>query len=170
SRPMSIPPATITFSAVKSEADWQAAYAIRTAVFVEEQDCPVDEEFDAFDGLDADCEHILGRAGDEPAATARWRVVDKPEGRFAKLERFAILAEFRGGGAGRRLVGDVLDRARAAGHRRFLVHAQAHLQRFYESFGFAVVGEGFREAGIPHVRMTLVESPVGSVDAPTGSS
>jgi len=35
------------------------------------------------------------------------------------------------------------------------IQAQAYLQRFYESFGFGVVGEPYLEDNIPHVDMLL---------------
>ena len=149
------PRSLLRFTSADTDDAWRAVQAIRTKVFVEEQACPVDEEFD---GLDADAHQVLGFVGDHAIATARWREVEKHGVRYAKLERFAVLAAHRGGGTGRRLVADVIERARAAGHDRFLVHAQAHLQGFYESFGFAAEGERFEEAGIPHVRMTLTDS------------
>lgn len=153
------PAPVVRFVPVETEDDWDVAKAIRVRVFVEEQDCPFDEEFDEFD---AEARHVLALVDGLPVATARWRVVDKAlaghgKGPTAKLERFAVLPEHRGGGLGRRLVAHVIESARAACHRRLLLHAQAHLRRFYESFGFAVEGERFEEAGIPHVLMTRVD-------------
>lgn len=139
----------------ESAADWQRVVAIRTRVFVEGQDCPPEEEFD---GLDPHCRHVLAWLGGEPVGTARWREVTTPDGRpAAKLERFAVLPEHQGKGYGRALVAHLLDEARAAGHRSFILHAQAHLERFYAGFGFERRGEGFIEAGIPHVRMVREE-------------
>ena len=34
-----------------------------------------------------------------------------------------------------------------------VLHAQAHLARWYARFGFSVVGDVFDEDGIPHVPM-----------------
>lgn len=124
--------------------------AIRRRVFVEEQACPPEEEFD---GLDSQCRHVLGWIGGMAVATARWREVPWEGGRAAKLERFAVLPEHRGGGRGRALVAWVIADARAAGHAVLVLHAQAHLERFYAGFGFETRGEGFVEAGIPHVLM-----------------
>jgi predicted GNAT family N-acyltransferase len=136
-------------------ADRQHVVAIRTRVFVEGQDCPPEEEFD---GLDPHCRHVLAWLGGEPVGTARWREVTTPDGRrSAKLERFAVLPEHQGRGHGRALVAHLLDEARAAGHRCFVLHAQAHLEGFYAGFGFERRGEGFIEAGIPHVRMVREE-------------
>lgn len=139
---------------VTGEEDWRAAVAIRRRVFVDGQDCPEEEEFD---GLDPGCRQLLGRVSGEPVATARWRVVRWGGGSAAKLERFAVLAEHRGRGHGRRLVAAALADARRAGHRSFVLHAQAHLEGFYRELGFTPVGERFVEAGIPHLAMMRVE-------------
>jgi predicted GNAT family N-acyltransferase len=135
---------------VENEADWAAARAIRQRVFVEEQACPPEEEWDEHD---ATARHLLGLVGEAPAACSRWRVVDYAGGPVAKLERFAVLPEFRGAGHGRQMVEAAMADAQRAGHERFAMHAQAHLERFYASLGFRTEGEGFMEAGIPHVKM-----------------
>lgn len=135
---------------VESEAEWAQAKAIRRRVFIEEQDCPPEEEWD---GLDETSRHVLGLVDDESVATARWRTVPYDEALAAKLERFAVLQPHRGRGYGRQLVRYVLDDARRAGFTTFVLHAQAHLEDFYASFGFERVGAPFEEAGIPHVKM-----------------
>lgn len=135
---------------VSTEAEWQAARAIRHRVFIEEQACPPEEEWD---GHDATSQHALGLVEDEPAATARWRTVTHDGRAVAKLERFAVLPEHRGRGYGRALVQHVLKEAQQAGFRTFYLHAQAHLEDFYASFGFKREGEPFDEAGILHVAM-----------------
>ncbi|MEO1477722.1 MAG: GNAT family N-acetyltransferase [Bacteroidota bacterium] len=132
---------------------WDAARQIRHAVFVVEQACPPEEEWDAFD---FEATHLLGVLDDEPVATARWRTVETADGPTAKLERFAVLASHRGRGLGRGLVAQTLADAEAAGHRRFAMHAQAHLADFYTSMGFQRVGSEFDEVGIPHITMVLV--------------
>ena len=140
-----------------TDADWQAVRTLREAVFVREQACPPEDEWDAHDAPDArgvSVHHLLGTVGGEPAACARWRPV---AGGAAKLERFAVQKSFRGAGLGRALVAETLARARAAGHTRFALHAQAHLEGFYASFGFVAVGAPFDEAGIEHVKMTLAD-------------
>lgn len=135
---------------VESEAEWRQAKAIRRRVFIEEQDCPPEEEWD---GLDAVSRHVLGLVDGTPVATARWRTVPYREELVAKLERFAVLPAHRGNGYGRQLVSYVLRDARRAGFDTFVLHAQAHLESFYASFGFERVGEPFAEAGILHVKM-----------------
>ncbi|MFP4228040.1 MAG: GNAT family N-acetyltransferase [Salinivenus sp.] len=135
---------------VRTDADWQAARRIRKRVFIDEQDCPPDEEWD---GHDATSRHVLGRVDGTAVATARWRTVSHNEEIVAKLERFAVLPDARGQGYGSRLVEYVLADARRAGFETFLVHAQAHLEGWYAEHGFESTGRMFEEVGIPHVEM-----------------
>jgi predicted GNAT family N-acyltransferase len=120
--------------------------ALRRAVFVDELGVPRDVDDD---GRDEGCTHFLAWVNGVPIATARMREVDGA----AKGERLAVLEDFRGHGAGRILM-DVLEaNARAAGLRTVLVHAQEPVVPFYERLGYAVCGERFVEAGIPHLPM-----------------
>lgn len=50
------------------EAEWAVCYAIRTAVFVDEQGVPLDEELDAHD---AQATHLLARVEGRPVGTLR---------------------------------------------------------------------------------------------------
>ena len=141
---------------VTTEADWLAAQRIRQRVFVEEQACPPEEEWDAYDTPDArgvTCHHLLGIVNDAPVAVARWRPVAVGDERMAKLERFAVMPTHRGCGYGRAMISAALDDASAAGFDAFVLHAQAHLEGLYASFGFRPVGAPFEEAGIPHIKM-----------------
>jgi predicted GNAT family N-acyltransferase len=144
---------------VRSDDDWEAARRIRTRVFVEEQECPPDEEWD---GHDEASRHVVGRVDGAAVATARWRTVPWDEEIVAKLERFAVLPEHRGQGHGARLVEYVLADARRAGFDAFLVHAQAHLEGWYAAHGFASTGRRFEEVGIPHVEMIRREASAAS--------
>jgi predicted GNAT family N-acyltransferase len=138
------------FRIATSDDDRLAAYCIRSIVFMGEQACPFREEFD---GLDADCIHVLGVLDGEPVAAARIRDVDG----WAKLERIAVVPRLRGRGAGHALVEFLLRTAREAGFRRFKMHAQVHLEAFYAQHGFVRDGGFFQEAGIDHVKMVRDE-------------
>jgi predicted GNAT family N-acyltransferase len=137
-----------------TEADWAAVQAVRTRVFIDEQACPPEEEWDAADAPEArgqTAHHLLALDGDAPVGAARWRA----GGDIVKLERFAVVPEARGRGLARALVARALADAQAAGHRRFVLHAQTYVAGLYASFGFEPVGDVFDEAGIEHVKMTL---------------
>ncbi|MEM9553899.1 MAG: GNAT family N-acetyltransferase [Acidobacteriota bacterium] len=133
-----------------TDSEWAHCVEIRREVFCRGQNCPEDEEFD---GLDRAARHLLLRVDGVPAATARWRLVESDGLDWAKLERFAVLEQFRGLGLGRHLVAESVAQALAAGCERMVLHAQAHLCDFYAGFGFRAVGPAFEEAGIPHRRM-----------------
>jgi predicted GNAT family N-acyltransferase len=135
---------------VQSDDDWEAARSIRERVFIDEQDCPPEEEWD---GYDETSRHVLGWVEGTPVATARWRAVPHDEEIVAKLERFAVLPAHRDAGYGTQLVQSVLEDARRAGFDTFLVHAQAHLEDWYADLGFRSTGRTFEEVGIPHVEM-----------------
>ena len=147
----------LTVREVTDAAGWRAVRAIRQAVFVEEQACPPEEEWDAADAAarrGTSTHHLLGEAGGQPVACCRWRPLDDGA---AKLERFAVVRDRRGQGLARVLVQAALDHARAAGHRRFVLHAQTRVAGLYRAFGFAAEGAPFEEAGIEHVKMTLTD-------------
>ena len=146
----------MTIRRALSDADWGAVRAVRQRVFVEEQACPPEEEWDAYDAPERrgrTVHHLLAEADGVPIGCARWRAV----GEGAKLERFAVVPEARGRGLARALVARALADARAAGHRRFVLHAQTYIAPLYAAFGFAPEGEPFDEAGIGHVKMTLAD-------------
>lgn len=148
---------------VRTDAEWQHARSIRKQVFIDEQDCPPDEEWD---GHDDTSRHVLGWVDDTPVGTARWRTVSHEEAIVAKLERFAVLPEHRGEGHGTQLVRSLIDDARQAGFTTFLIHAQSHLETWYAELGFAATGETFEEAGRPHVEMMKELDPDPGSDQP----
>lgn len=129
--------------------DTQAAFAVRAIVFMGEQACPFEEEFDDLDSPDSAAIHIVGMAGPEAIAAGRIRRLPG----VAKLERLSIRKPWRGGGAGRQLLDFMMHTAKQDGYQRFKLNAQAHLTRFYESRGFVVEGPVFQEAGIDHKLM-----------------
>lgn len=121
------------------------AMAIRTRVFVEEQGVPADLEYD---GEDTAATHYLLMSDGQPIATARWRY----KGSGIKLERFAMLPEYRNSGAGRHLLDAVLGDVLTLG-RKIYLHSQERAVNFYLRRGFEIEGEVFEEAGIRHYLM-----------------
>ena len=121
------------------------AFEIRHRVFVEEQ--AVDPAIE-YDGEDIHAHHYLLLADEKPAATARWRETDKG----IKLERFAVLPEFRGSGLGGRILEEMLVDVIPLGKRIFL-HSQEEACGFYLRYGFVKRGRPFLEADIRHYVM-----------------
>jgi ElaA protein len=129
-----------------------ACHAIRRRVFIAGQG--VSEEIE-IDGRDADSTHFLATLDEVPIGTARLRAWEG----MAKVERVAVLAEWRGIGAGRALMAAAEDEARAQGFALVVLHAQEHVAAFYGRLGYRREGPTFREAGIPHVKMTRLLGP-----------
>ena len=133
-----------------SLADWpsdhRAIESVRRRVFVEEQEIP---EKDEWDGEDAGSIHVLARLNRDPVGTGRLN----PAG---KIGRIAVYAGLRGRGVGTQILLRLLEEARRQGIREPYLHAQVQAVPFYEKFGFSREGDEFDEAGIPHVRMSLV--------------
>jgi predicted GNAT family N-acyltransferase len=127
-------------------ADRDALERIRRVVFIEEQRVP---EADEWDGEDAASVHVLARLNRDPVGTGRLN----PAG---KIGRIAVLAGLRGRGVGTRILLRLLEEARRLGIREPYLHAQVQAVPFYEKLGFSSQGGEFDEAGIPHVRMSLV--------------
>ncbi|MCR5886815.1 GNAT family N-acetyltransferase [Hymenobacter sp. J193] len=134
---------------ISNPAELKEAFAVRTAVFVEEQQVPREAESDEHDRTDAT--HYLARAADGTACgAARWRPTDKG----VKLERFAVLAPYRNQAAGAALLAQVLRDVDAAYPQALVyLHAQLPAVRFYERHGFVKDGPRFTECDIEHYRM-----------------
>lgn len=129
--------------------DLYDALALRCRVFVLEQGPYQDP-----DGLDRQSAHLLGRDA-EGALVAYLRVVD-PGLKFAEpsIGRVITAPEVRGSGLGRLLVAEGVARCVAAFPGQGIrISAQAHLERFYEGFGFRRAGPNYGEDGIAHVEM-----------------
>jgi hypothetical protein len=70
------------------------------------------------------------------------------------------MVDWRGNGVGTMLLRALLDQARARRMDEVVLHAQRDAVTFYLDYGFAVVGDEFEEAGIPHVRMRRALDPL----------
>lgn len=129
------------------------ALAIRFAVFVEEQGVPPAEELDEHDRDDAKARHALVRAPNGAAiAAGRFYARDAAT---AQVGRMAVLAPWRGRGAGALLLDALVAEAARAGFARAHLHAQTHAAGFYHRAGFRRDGAELWDAGILHEPMSL---------------
>ena len=119
----------IGITVARTSDDITRVAAIRSAVYIGEQQCPYDEEFD---GNDWSATHLLAYIGDEPVGCMRLRFFAD----FAKFERVAIRKEFRKSRAAIKLVQAGLQLCRKKGYRRVIGHAQTRLASFWTRFGF----------------------------------
>ena len=122
----------------------QIAFEIRRKVFVDEQHCPPELEY----ANDDKSTHFLAYFNNIACGAARWRKTENG----IKLERFAVLPDFRGKRIGAHLVKAVLDDIPATSGKVYL-NSQLSAMDFYTPFGFIPVGGQFEEAGIMHQQM-----------------
>lgn len=130
--------------------------AARQAVFVVEQNSPYLD----LDGKDFDALHLIAWSGKDVAAYLRLLA---PGVSYAEpsLGRIITTKIGRGGGLGRELVARGLEKIHEL-YPKLPTHigAQAHLHKFYGSFGFVQSSEPYDEDGIMHIEMLRPPGPV----------
>jgi predicted GNAT family N-acyltransferase len=127
----------LSVTVARSIDDIMRVMTIRSAVYMAEQECPYDEEFD---GNDFSATHLLGYVGDEPAGCLRIRYFAD----FAKIERLAVRHEFRNTRLSFQIVRAGIELCRAKGYQRLYGHSQKRLLNFWGRFGFRPL-EGAQE-------------------------
>jgi predicted GNAT family N-acyltransferase len=124
-------PRALEVSIARTLNELMEVMAIRTLVYVGEQTCPFDEEYDGNDFCGAT--HLLLRSGSEPIGALRLRWFAD----FVKLERVAVRREHRGGPGTLALVRAAFALAERKGYSVMLGHAQLRLVPFWRRhFGF----------------------------------
>ena len=123
------------------------ALSIRGTVFILEQDVDPEMEHDAHEDSSV---HYIAFIDKKPVGTARWRETNNG----IKLERFAVLKEYRNQKLGTELLNQVMHDVLPM-NKKIYLHAQENAIRFYRKHDFEVVGEPFEEAEILHYRMVF---------------
>ncbi|PGZ93021.1 MULTISPECIES: GNAT family N-acetyltransferase [unclassified Bacillus (in: firmicutes)] len=134
---------------IKNEEELKVAFAIRKDIFVKEQGVPLEDEFDQYDKINGDCQHILVHYNEQPVGTGRIRFVDG----VGKLERICILESFRKYGLGKNIIKALEEIAEEQGASQVKLHGQTHAEGFYKKLGYRTSSEVFIEDGIPHILM-----------------
>ena len=129
---------------VETVEEYQSILKIRKSVFIEEQ--KISEAIE-IDSNEKKSQYIIAYFNETPVGTARWRYVD----REVKLERFAVLKEYRKIGIGRMLNDFILNEIPPS--KTIFLNSQETAIKFYIKLGFEVVGSPFTEAGISHTKM-----------------
>lgn len=129
---------------VETQQELDKAYKIRKDVFVIEQNCPEDIEWE----FEEESTHFVAIKNNEVVGTARWRSTDNGY----KLERFAVKQDFRNQQIGGAILNFILNDVPKDGKMIYL-HAQLAAKNFYLKNGFTPFGEHFWEGGIEHVKM-----------------
>ncbi|MGX7058974.1 GNAT family N-acetyltransferase [Vagococcus humatus] len=108
---------------------------IRKKVFVEEQQRPLRVEF-TYD--EAKCIHLVYYIDQRPAGTLRLYPLSA---HIAKIQRVAILPEFRGQKLGSKIIAAGENLAREYGYLAVVLDAQEHAIPFYDKLNYVPTGE-----------------------------
>jgi predicted GNAT family N-acyltransferase len=119
----------IVVDVARSIPELMEAFAVRTLVYLGEQRCPFEEEYDGNDFAGAT--HLIARAGREPVGAMRIRWFAD----FCKVERVAVRREHRGGRVAGALIEAACALAGRKGYRKILGHIQTRLVPFWIRYG-----------------------------------
>lgn len=137
---------------LESEKDRLLGFKLRTEVFVNEQNVPIELEFDEKDNSEHTI-HIGYFNGDELIGVARLIDMDKE---VIHIGRVAIDKNHRGEGIGHKLILGCEDIARKVLNRDFNIElsAQVYAENFYKKLGYNCVNDNiYIDAGIEHIDM-----------------
>ena len=132
---------------VKSNSEKELVLSIRKEVFIRGLNIPEHMEIDHNEDL---ATYVLAYIDNIPVGTARWR-----ETKIGiKLERFAVLSEYRSNGIGQKMTKFILNNLHKS--KIIYLYAQKSAIKFYEKLGFKSVGNLFEEVGIKHQKMIYI--------------
>ena len=137
------------YKLVENDNELEQAFQVRKRVFVDEQGISEDLELD---GFDCKALHMVIQYGEMTIGTAR---VLFPAPGVAKIERMAVLKNFRRKGIGSKMISFLNEELKDKNISKVIVHAQCSAAPFYKSCGFVESGVPFSEACIPHIKMEI---------------
>ncbi len=138
---------SVTVRRAGGPAEIADAIALRTAVFVHEQNVPPEDDLDGHDG---EALHLVA-VDEDGLVVGTCRLL--ADGSTLKLARMAVATSARRRGIGLRLLGLADAEAAAAGAERIALAAQVSAVTLYEQAGYSAYGDVFLDAGIEHMRM-----------------
>ena len=137
----------IKINIVTTDQDYRDCLYIRNKVFIEEQN--INKELE-YDDKKVNAIYILAKINLIAIGTARYRSTEVG----MKLERFAVLKEYRGLGVGKSLVSFLVKTLKS--EKNLYLNSQKKVAGFYKKLGFKIRGDVFYEAKIPHYKMVLL--------------
>jgi putative N-acetyltransferase (TIGR04045 family) len=141
----------------RSPRQLKAHFAVRRAVFVDEQDMFAVDDRDERDDVGATL-HAIGIFGARVAGAVRLYPLGGGGGGDWKGDRLAVLPEARHGSLGARLVRYAVATAGARGGTRMVAMIQLPNVAFFESLGWVRDGDAVAFHGRPHQPMAIALS------------
>lgn len=124
----------VTIKLASTSDELMQCFALRSAVYIGEQQCPYAEEFD---GNDYTASHLILYVDGEPASCMRLRWL----GSFVKFERAVVLKRYRSMGLWIPFIHWAKDFARRKGYSKVYLHSQRRLWPIMEREGFRRVDD-----------------------------
>ena len=121
---------------------------IRESVFYDELGISKQE---LFDKNDESCDHFLIFDGQKVVGSVRMLSMEK----IVKLERMAILKDFRTKNYGRNCILQLKEYYSEIGFSQIILDSIYSVRDFYKKCGFIEEGDIFQRVGIYHIRMSL---------------
>lgn len=132
---------------IETTEELRNAKEIRMKVFQQEQRISASTDLD---GRDIEATHIVAYINEMPVGTTRVRRLYDGS---AKIERMAVLREFRQRGIGDQILKYAIDLLRDNHIKIARLSSQERVKGFYQRLGFKEVGDIFDKAGIRHIMM-----------------
>ena len=130
------------------DSDFSIIRNIRKNVFTDELGIP---ESELFDNNDETCDHFILFDGTRVVGTIRFLVMQN----YIKLERMAILSDFRAKNYGKYAISQLTEYYGNAGYIKMILDSIYSVRDFYKKCGFIEEGDIFQRVGIDHIRMSL---------------
>ena len=131
-----------------NDKDFVKIKKIRRTVFSDELGI---SESELFDECDESCNHFIIFDGKSIVGSVRFVSF----GKTIKLERMAILKEYRKKNYGRDCILQLKEFYEALGYAQIILDSVYSVKEFYKKCGFIENGEIFQRVGIDHIRMSL---------------
>ena len=126
----------------------QSIFALRSEVFIVEQECP----FQDVDGRDPEADHLL--LYENNILCGYTRIFPKNTYfKEASFGRTVVKKKYRGKGYGHLLVKESIKYLKKKKESPIKISAQSYLKEFYLSHGFVAKGLEYLEDNIPHTAM-----------------
>ena len=121
---------------------------IRKNVFMDELGILESELFDEHDKV---CDHFIIFDGKNAVGVVRFVEINQD----IKLERMAILQEFRTKNHGKNCISQLREYYQSKNYSKMFLDSIYSVRNFYKKCGFIEEGEIFQRVGIDHIRMSL---------------
>ena len=130
--------------------DFLKIFELRIEVFIFEQNCPIEEEFDTYDNLNSDSVHFILEDNGECIGTAR--IVKFEKNKF-KIQRVCIKKSKRKLSFGSKLMDKLHQYLIDLNVGTIEISAQTSALKFYRNLGYFEKGSVYTEAGLEHIKM-----------------